>query len=112
MPWPPVPEKRASNFISLRLLRAGQQARHFLAIFHGFRLIVLADDDVIDIEIGEYKAGERQEVEASFDGRDPVSLNEGDKIRIIRSDKVAKIIKLGRGSFLDTLQKKMSVFKG
>ncbi len=76
------------------------------------RTIVLADDDVIDIEIGEYKAGECQEVEASFDGRDPVSLNEGDKIRIIRSDKVAKIIKLKRGSFLDTLQKKMSVYKG
>ncbi len=74
------------------------------------RTIVLADDDVIDIEIGKYKAGEQQEVDASFDGRCPVNLNEGDKIRIIRSDKVTKIIKLSRASFLDTLQKKMSFF--
>ena len=74
------------------------------------RTIVLADDDVIDIEIGKYKAGEQQEVDASFDGRCPVNLNEGDKIRIIRSDKVTKIIKPSRASFLDTLQKKMSFF--
>ena len=74
------------------------------------RTIVLADDDVIDIEIGKYKAGEQQEVDASFDGRCPVNLKEGDKIRIIRSDKVTKIIKLSRASFLDTLQKKMSFF--
>jgi len=48
-------------------------------------------------------------VEVSFDGRCPVSLNEGDKVRIIRSDKVIKIIKLSEGSFLDTLRKKMRI---
>ncbi len=74
------------------------------------RTIILAEDDVIDIEIGQYKTGEKQEVDASFDGRCPVSLNEGDKIRIIRSDKVTKIIKLSEGSFLDTLHKKMRAF--
>ncbi len=73
------------------------------------RTIILAEDDVIDIEIGRYKSGERREVEASFDGRCPVSLNEGDKVRIIRSDKVIKIIKLSEGSFLDTLRKKMRI---
>ncbi|MBO5031407.1 MAG: NAD(+)/NADH kinase [Lachnospiraceae bacterium] len=72
------------------------------------RTIILAEDDVIDIEIGAYKQGEEQEVDASFDGRCPVSLNEGDKIRIIRSDKVTKIMKLSEASFLDTLHKKMS----
>lgn len=71
------------------------------------RTIILAEDDVIDIEIGRYKPGEMQEVNASFDGRCPVNLNEGDKIRIIRSDKVTKIIKLNEVSFLDTLHKKM-----
>lgn len=74
------------------------------------RTIILAEDDVIDIEIGRYKPGEKQEVDASFDGRCPVNLNEGDKVRIIRSDKVTKIIKLSEGSFLDTLHKKMRVF--
>lgn len=74
------------------------------------RTIILSEDDVIDIEIGEYKQGEKQEVDASFDGRHPVNLNEGDKIRIIRSDKATKIIKLSEVSFLDTLQKKMRIF--
>jgi NAD+ kinase len=74
------------------------------------RTIILAEDDVIDIEIGQYKPGEEQEVNASFDGRCPVQLNEGDKIRIIRSDKATKIIKLSEASFLDTLHKKMGIF--
>lgn len=74
------------------------------------RTIILSEDDVIDIEIGEYKPGESQEVDASFDGRHPVNLNEKDKIRIIRADKSTKIIKLSEVSFLDTLQKKMRIF--
>jgi NAD+ kinase len=74
------------------------------------RTIILAEDDVIDIEIGEYKPAEEQVVNASFDGRYPVQLNEGDKIRIIRADKSTKIIKLGGASFLDTLHKKMGIY--
>jgi NAD+ kinase len=74
------------------------------------RTIILAEDDVIDIEIGVYKPGEEQEVNASFDGRFPVCLKEGDKIRIIRSDKSTKIIKLSEVSFLDTLHNKMRIF--
>lgn len=74
------------------------------------RTIILSEEDVIDIEIGQYKPGEKQEVDASFDGSHPVNLNEGDKIRIIRSDKVTKILKLSKVSFLDTLQKKMRIF--
>lgn len=74
------------------------------------RTIILSEEDVVDIEIGEYKPGEKQEVDASFDGRHPVNLSEGDKIRIIRSDKVTKIIKLSEVSFLDTLHKKMRIF--
>jgi NAD+ kinase len=73
------------------------------------RTIILAEDDVIDIEIGEYKPAEEQVVNASFDGRYPVQLNEGDKIRIIRADKSTKIIKIGGASFLDTLHKKMGI---
>ena len=71
------------------------------------RTIILAEDDVIDIEIGEYKPNEQHEIAASFDGKNPVNLNEGDKIRIIRSDKETKIMKLSELSFLDTLHKKM-----
>ena len=73
------------------------------------RTIILSEDDVIDVEIGRFKQDEEQEVDASFDGRHTVNLNEGDKIRIIRSDKATKIMKLSKVSFLDTLQKKMRV---
>ncbi len=74
------------------------------------RTIILSEEDVIDIEIGRYKPGEKQEVDASFDGRFPVNLNEGDKIRIIRSDKFTKIIKLSDVSFLDIMHNKMRIF--
>ena len=74
------------------------------------RTIILSEEDVIDIEIAKYKPTEKQEVDASFDGRFPVNLNEGDKIRIIRSDKFAKIIKLSDVSFLDIMHNKMRIF--
>lgn len=74
------------------------------------RTIILSEEDVIDIEIGCCKPGEDQEVDASFDGRCPVHLNKGDKIRILRSDKATKIIKLSDMSFLDILHRKMGTF--
>lgn len=97
----PIVEPRA------RLIMMTPVCSHTLA---NNRTIILSEDDVIDVEIAEYKPGEKQEVSASFDGRHPVNLNEGDKIRIIRSDKVTKIIKLSKVSFLETLQKKMRIY--
>lgn len=97
----PIVEPRA------RLIMMTPVCSHTLA---NNRTIILSEDDVIDIEIAEYKTGEKQEVYASFDGRHPVNLNEGDKIRIIRSDKVTKILKLSEVSFLETLQKKMRIY--
>ena len=72
------------------------------------RSIIISEEDVIDIVIGENKEGEEQEIEASFDGHCPVSLKTGDSVRIICSDQVTKIIKLSKVSFLETLHKKMS----
>ena len=37
----------------------------------------------------------------------PLFVNEGDKIRILRSDQVIKIMKLSEVSFLDILHRKM-----
>ena len=96
----PIVEPRA------RLILMTPVCSHTLA---NNRTIILSEDDVIDVEIGRFKQDEEQEVDASFDGRHPVNLNEGDKIRIIRSDKSTKIMKLSRVSFLDTLQKKMRI---
>ncbi len=97
----PIVEPRA------RLIMMTPVCSHTLA---NNRTIILSAEDVIDIEIAEYKPGEKQEVNASFDGRHPVNLNEGDRIRIIRSDQVTKIIKLSEVSFLETLQKKMRIY--
>ena len=94
----PIVEPRA------RLIMMTPVCSHTLA---NNRTIILSEEDVIDVEIGKYKPGERQEVNASFDGRCPVDLNEGDKIRIIRSDEVTKIMKLSEVSFLDILHRKM-----
>lgn len=70
--------------------------------------IILSEEDVIDIVIGDNMEGEGQEVEASFDGHCSVTLRTGDSIRVIRSEQVTKIIKLSKVSFLETLHKKMS----
>lgn len=89
---------------SARLIMMTPVCSHTLA---NNRTIILSEEDVIDVEIGEYRPGEKQEVNASFDGRCPVDLNEGDKIRILRSDQVIKIMKLSEVSFLDILHRKM-----
>lgn len=97
----PIVEPRA------RLIMMTPVCSHTLA---NNRTIILSEEDVIDVEIGKYKPGEKQEVNASFDGRCPVDLNEGDKIRIIRSDEVTKIMKLSEVSFLDILHRKMRMY--
>lgn len=72
------------------------------------RSIVLSPDDIVEIEISQGRDGMVQEVEANFDGSHCVRLSTGDKIRITRSDKETKIVKLNKVSFLEVLHKKMS----
>ena len=59
------------------------------------------------IEIG---AGRRKEVEkaqVTFDGRESVALQSGDRIKISKSENVVEIINISNISFLKTLRKKM-----
>ena len=72
------------------------------------RSIILSSEDVIDIEIPEGRQGEKQQLEANFDGSHVVSVQTGDKIQISKSNQTTEIIKIGKVSFLDTLHKKMS----
>lgn len=72
------------------------------------RSIVLAPDDEIRIEIPAGKDGQRQTVEASYDGSHKVRLQTGDSIAIRRADKTTGILKLNTESFLAVLHKKMS----
>lgn len=71
------------------------------------RSIVLSPEDEIGICVGENRDGSRQIVEVSFDGGHRVELSTGDQISIRRSDKVTRIIKLSKVSFLEVLHKKM-----
>ena len=73
---------------------------------NGKSIIISADDEVI-IEIG---AGRRKEVEkaqVTFDGRESVALQSGDRINISKSENVVEIINISNISFLKTLRKKM-----
>lgn len=71
------------------------------------RSIVLSSEDEIGISVREDREGRRQVVEVAFDGGHNVELSTGDKIVIRRSEKVTRIIRLNKVSFLEILHKKM-----
>ena len=71
------------------------------------RSIILSPEDVIDIEIPECRRGGIQTVEANFDGSHVIPLRTGDKIRVVRSEKVTEFIQLNQVSFLEVLHRKM-----
>ncbi len=72
------------------------------------RSIVLSPEDVVEIEIPAGREERVQTVEASFDGSHVIPLSTGDKIRIVRSEKVTDFIRLNQVSFLEVLHRKMS----
>ena len=72
------------------------------------RSIILAPEDEIMIEITEGKDGKKQNVAVNFDGGNTTKLCTGDNILIQRAEKTTRFIKLGKDSFLEILQKKMS----
>lgn len=73
------------------------------------RTIVLSAEDEVVIEIGENKKGERQDVEACFDGSVKIAMHTGDKMQIKRAEKVTEMLKLSQDSFVEVLHKKMDV---
>lgn len=72
------------------------------------RSIVLSSEDTVTIEIESGKDGNKQGIEAIFDGSHKIPLEAGDKLEIKRSEKTTGIIKLSQVSFLESLHKKMS----
>lgn len=72
------------------------------------RSIVLSPEDTVEVEIEEGRDGEKQEVEAIFDGCHKVTLYTGDKIEVKKSKKTTGIVKLNQVSFLEVLHRKMS----
>ena len=72
------------------------------------RSIILSPEDVIEIEIPGGNEEKIQTVEASFDGSHTVPLSSGDRLRIVKSEKMTEFIQLNQVSFLEVLHKKMS----
>ena len=71
------------------------------------RSIVLSPEDVIEIQIPARGESGNQNVEANFDGSHIIPLGTGDRLRIVRSEETTEFLKLGQGSFLDVLHRKM-----
>lgn len=72
------------------------------------RSIILSGDDEVEIRIPRSRDGHLQEMEISFDGAAQRKVATGDKIIVRKSKRYLKFAKLGRDSFLDVLNRKMS----
>lgn len=72
------------------------------------RSIILSAEDIIEVRIPMGKDGTPQEVEVNFDGNHKGILQTGDCIRITKSGRVTKFVRINQVSFLEVLHKKMS----
>lgn len=72
------------------------------------RSIILSGDDVVEIKIPMSKDNHPQEMEVSFDGNNSQLVRTGDSIVVGRSCRYINIARLGKDSFLDVLNRKMS----
>jgi len=72
------------------------------------RSIVLAGDDEIGIYVNADRTGHNQEVEVTYDAGHNMSVVTGDVIKIKKSQKVTKIIRLSEASFIEALHRKMN----
>lgn len=71
------------------------------------RSIILSPDDQIVVEIPGGREGQRQELEASFDGSGQMQMHTGDRITITKSNREIVFLKLSKDSFLEILHRKM-----
>ena len=69
--------------------------------------IVLSSEDEIEIEILKMRKAQKEEAIISFDGQPGVELSPGDRIKVIRSEKTTKMIKLFDVSFYKVLREKI-----
>ena len=75
------------------------------------RSLILSASDKLEVELigaGSYDPGETTGYVSYYDGEDAVTMHPGDRIQIRKSDSVAKIVKLSRQSFLETIRIRMS----
>ena len=69
--------------------------------------IVLSEEDIIEIEICEGRYGKTEHVSLCFDGAEQMTLVTGERVRIRKAAQTARLIKLGKESFMKTMREKM-----
>lgn len=72
------------------------------------RSIVLSPDDKLKIAIAQSRFETPQETQVCFDGGKCFEVNPGDYVEIERANRITRVIKMSKESFLDTLSRKMS----
>lgn len=69
--------------------------------------VVVAAEDEIEVEIVPKRKSQKEEAFATFDGQGYEKLQPGDRIRIQRSPKVTRLVKIYQTSFYEVLRSKM-----
>ena len=72
------------------------------------RSVVLSGEDEVVVEMAAWKKDVLFRAEVNFDGGHAAMLRMGDRIRVARSQRTVKIVKISQVSFLEALHKKMS----
>ena len=70
------------------------------------RSLVFSPETKIEVELMTKRDGSNQQAIASFDGSGTLLMNTGDRIKIKKSKKTTKILRLNRVSFLEVISKK------
>lgn len=75
------------------------------------RSIVLAAEDVVEIEIAKRREECTEQASVSFDGDCVGTLHVGDRFIISQAPNITRICKLNKESFLELMRKKMEQYK-
>lgn len=74
------------------------------------RSIVISPEDEVTVEIGCRRSEKDEQVELSFDGDNHIQLEVGERIVVHRAQASARILKISKIGFLETLRKKMQTY--
>lgn len=72
------------------------------------RAIVLPDSVEITVELGGAHLPDNEGAEVTFDGDTTVKLNVGNRVKVMKTEKKTRLVKINNRSFVEILRKKMN----
>ena len=72
------------------------------------RPIILPDNDEVMVEVGVNSVTEHDGADVIFDGDTSLGLKSGDQIRVTRSEKQTRLVKINNTSFVEILRRKLN----